>query len=203
MLLGQGRGADGLTGGDIFRNGRKQHHSTPCSELFFFFFHSNRFLSERIILDISSKKVLIKIMPEFSEEFENRPLDGKKILLAEDQDGLRTIIGMMVEELGAEAITVADGQSAVDEYQRLGQEIDLVLLDLRMKGISGPAAFEQLVEIDPKVKVVFSSGVQPDDELLEMINHHQGGFLEKPFNLDRLGEVLVRVLGNDRYIENT
>ncbi len=142
-------------------------------------------------------------MPEFSEEFEDRPLDGKKILLAEDQEGLRTIIGMMVEELGAEAITVADGQSAVDEYQRCGQEIDLVLLDLRMKGIGGPAAFEQLVEINPEVKVVFSSGVQPDDDLLELINHHNGGFLEKPFNLDRLGEVLIEVLENQPLVSKT
>ena len=139
-------------------------------------------------------------MPQFSEDHEDQPLEGKRILLAEDEERLRIIMAMMIEELGAEVIKVADGKSALDAYKRETDDIDLVLLDIRMTGLSGAAVFQHLVELDPDVKVVLSSGVLPDDDLVEMLTRHRGGFIEKPFNLSRLAEVLTKVLSGESVV---
>ncbi|MCP4603078.1 MAG: response regulator [Proteobacteria bacterium] len=136
-------------------------------------------------------------MPQFSEELDDHPLEGKKILVAEDDERLRTIVAMMIEELGAEVISVEDGKSALDVYQQDPKEIDLVLLDMRMKGLSGAATSKRLLEFDPDVKVVLSSGVMPDDDIVDMLVEHGGGFVEKPFNLNRLSEIIGKVLNGE------
>lgn len=140
-------------------------------------------------------------MPQFPEDLEYRPLEGKRILLAEDEERLRTIVAMMIEELGAEVVTVSDGMSALDAYRGNSEEVDLVLLDMRMAGLSGATTFKRLLEFDPNVKVVLSSGILPDDDLVDMLVEHGCGFIEKPFNLDRLEDVLGKVLGGQSVIQ--
>ena len=153
------------------------------------------------MLDIRLKSVLINHMRQFAGEFENKPFEGYTILLAEDEARLRTIITMMLEELGAEVISVSDGKSALEEYYRRKEEVDLVLLDMRMSGLSGTTTFEQLVEFDHQVKVVLSSGVAPDESELETLTRYRGGFIEKPFNLEQLEEVLSNVLKGNPSIQ--
>lgn len=133
-------------------------------------------------------------MPDDPGGDEQQPLAGRTVLLAEDEERLRLIVSMMLEELGAEAIAVADGESALRAYERDGARIDIVMLDLRMKGTSGPEALTRLLEIDPAVKVVMVSGYLPDDQILHDLAAIDGGFLEKPFHVDRLAEVLTAVL---------
>ena len=140
-------------------------------------------------------------MPQLPEDLEDRPLEGRRILLAEDEERLRTIVAMMIEELGAEVVTVSDGMSALDAYRGSSKEVDLVLLDMRMTGLSGASTFKRLLELDPDVKVVLSSGVLPDDDLVEMLVRHGGGFIEKPFNLNSLSDVLEKVLGGESIIQ--
>jgi two-component system cell cycle sensor histidine kinase/response regulator CckA len=134
---------------------------------------------------------------------EQQPLAGKTVLFAEDEERLRLIVSMMLEELGAEAIAVADGQSALEVYKDRGDRIDIVMLDLRMRGTSGPEALTQLRRIDPAVKVVMVSGYLPDDDILRDLAALHGGFLEKPFHVDRLAEVLVAVLRGETTIPTT
>jgi two-component system, cell cycle sensor histidine kinase and response regulator CckA len=133
-------------------------------------------------------------MPQFGDDSGEQVLQGKKVLLAEDQERLRTIIAMMVEELGAEVISVENGQLAVDEYSRDTDGIDLVLMDMKMTPVDGVAAYKEMRQINPNVKVVLSSGMRPDEDLTEVLERNNAGFIEKPFNLALLGEVLASVL---------
>jgi DNA-binding NtrC family response regulator len=126
---------------------------------------------------------------------DEQPLAGRTVLLAEDEERLRLIVSMMLEELGAEAIAVADGKSAIRVYEERGSEIDIVMLDLRMRGTSGTEALARLREIDPGIKAVMVSGYLPDDDVLLDLAAIRGGFIEKPFTIDRLAEVLTAVLG--------
>jgi len=139
-------------------------------------------------------------MPEYSGGDEQQPLAARTVLLAEDEERLRLIVSMMLEELGAKTIAVADGESALREYKARGEQIDIVMLDLRMKGMSGPEALGRLREVDPAVKVVMISGYLPDDDILRDLAAIHGGFLEKPFHVERLAEVLTTVLGGEAVI---
>lgn len=129
-----------------------------------------------------------------------QPLSGKRVLLAEDEARLRTVVSMMLEELGAEVIAAQDGLAAVQAFTS-SPGIDLVLLDIRMTGMSGTSAFEHLLKLDANVRVVLSSGVAPEKELVERLRQHRCGFIEKPFSLDNLSAVLCKVLGGEAAIE--
>lgn len=125
---------------------------------------------------------------------------GKKVLLAEDEARLRTVISMMLEELGAEVISASDGLAAVQEFTK-SPDIDLVFMDIRMTGMSGTSAFEHLLRINPGVRAVLSSGVAPDRDLVERLRANRCGFIEKPFSLEKLSTVLSKVLGGESVIE--
>ncbi len=140
-------------------------------------------------------------MHHFADELTvEQPLRGKRVLLAEDQEHLRTIIVMMIEELGAEVLSVEDGTSVLHHYSNDMDGIDLILMDIKMEGLGGRDAFVRLVELDPSVRVVLTSGSPPDNELIDLLQKHKGGFLEKPFNLANLSGVLSRVLAGEHII---
>jgi DNA-binding NtrC family response regulator len=140
-------------------------------------------------------------MQHFEDELAvEQPLRGKRVLLAEDQEHLRTIIVMMIEELGAEVLSAEDGNSVLHQYSEDKKGIDLVLMDIKMDGLGGRDAFLRLVELDPSVRVVLTSGSPPDNELIALLQKHKAGFLEKPFNLANLSGVLSRVLSGEHVI---
>ena len=115
-------------------------------------------------------------------------------MLVEDEDRLRTIVSMMLEELGAEVITAPDGESAIREYNQCPDEIDVVLLDVRMSGLTGVATFKRLRELHTNVKAILSSGVLPEEHIIEEITANGGSFIEKPFNLVQLSTAIAKIL---------
>ena len=140
-------------------------------------------------------------MPQFTDELTvEQPLAGKKVLFAEDQEHLRTIIVMMLEELGADVVPVGDGRSVLEQYESNLHAIDLILMDVKMSGLAGPETYQRLLEIDPGVRVVLTSGTPPDDELVDLLEKHRGGFIEKPFNLSHLGDILQKVLHGEHAV---
>ncbi len=142
-------------------------------------------------------------MPQFTDELTcEQPLAGKKVLFAEDQEHLRTIIVMMLEELGADVVPVGDGRSVLELYQSNVKGIDLVLMDVKMSGLAGPETYQKLLELDPGVRVVLTSGTPPDADLVDLLQKNRGGFIEKPFNLAHLGDVLQKVLLGEHAVES-
>ena len=121
-------------------------------------------------------------------------------MLVEDEDRLRTIVTMMLEELGAEVVSAEDGERAIQEYDRCPDEIDLVLLDVRMSGLSGVTTLKRLRESHGDVKAILSSGVLPEESVVEEIASNGGSFLEKPFNLAQLSTAIVRTLTGESVI---
>ena len=95
-----------------------------------------------------------------------------------------------------------DGNNVIERYSADIGGIDLVLMDIRMTGLGGSDTFKRLVEIDPHVKVVLTSGTPPDTDLVDMLIKHNGGFIEKPFNLDHLSKVLSKVLAGEHIVQS-
>src|SRR5690606_11040663 len=95
-----------------------------------------------------------------------------------------------LSEMGQEVITADSGSSGISVFQRHHADIDLVLLDLTMPGLSGAEVLRELVAIDPSVEIVITSGFEPTDagNLLSMPNVL--GFLTKPHALAELEAML-------------
>ena len=117
------------------------------------------------------------------------------MLLVDDHDMVREVAAELLGMLGCEVDQAASGEEALAIYRARKAPYDLVLLDVSMPGITGVETHEALVEIDPEVRVVLSSG---HAELLVREEVERGmriaGFLQKPYTLERLREALDQAM---------
>jgi len=118
------------------------------------------------------------------------PGHTRGVLVVDDDEMVRTYLGIHFREQGRQLWSASDGEEAVEIYQHHGGEIDTVLLDVRMPDMDGPHTLIQLQEINPSIACYFMSGdwyPYTEDELLEM---GAVGLVTKPSN----GQMLVSVV---------
>jgi PAS domain S-box-containing protein len=123
-------------------------------------------------------------------------MDGSRILIAEDEPAIRKFLKHFLERLGAELVLVADGQAAVNAVREA--DFDVVLLDLRMPGMGGVAAFRQIRDVKPHLakKTVFMTG-EFSLEMTEIVGHDYAAVVHKPFKAEELAAVLHGVIRGD------
>ncbi len=131
------------------------------------------------------------------------PLGGLTVLLADDEERLRTIVEMMLEELGAVVVVAGDGASALESFGKHAEVIGAVVLDLRMRGLGGVAVLERLREQSPKVPVLITSGAIPEDDVLEHLVSSGCGFIEKPFDIDGLATAIRAVIDGRALVQRS
>jgi CheY-like chemotaxis protein len=124
-----------------------------------------------------------------------------KILVIDDDAKDRGLIGTVLEERGYEVISAESGRTGLMVCHR--QQIDAVVLDLRMPEIDGRSVLQQLRTLHPSLPVVVFSGEGPEEVEQELLNRGATAFLQKAFSLDQLGLALQEVLpppdrSNDR-----
>jgi PAS domain S-box-containing protein len=115
------------------------------------------------------------------------------ILVVDDEDMIRRIAAMTLKSRGYTVFEAADGQEALDVYAREEGRIDLILLDLTMPVLSGHETFRQLLQINPRVKVVFASGYA-EEQLTEQDKEQMTGFLKKPYRPNDLTAAIQEAL---------
>ena len=97
------------------------------------------------------------------------------ILLAEDEEEVRKLMKLVLEEAGYKVIEAVDGKEALEKFRENKDSIDLLLLDVIMPKINGKGVYEEAKKIKPDVKALFSSGY-PADFI------HKQGILEEGLN---------------------
>ncbi len=94
---------------------------------------------------------------------EDRPRGGTEtILLAEDDETVRTMTRAILENFGYTVITAIDGPEAVDAYKENKGKIHLLLFDIIMPKKTGKEAYDEIKAIQPDIKILFQSGYAPD-----------------------------------------
>ncbi|MEE8396783.1 MAG: response regulator, partial [bacterium] len=136
-------------------------------------------------------KEVEKILEVF--EVEERRGTGT-ILFVDDEEGLISSGRRGLRMLGFDALVASSGAEAIEVYGRNSGKIDLVILDLTMPGVGGGEVFDKLKELNPKVKVLLSSGHGIDGQAEEIMDRGCDGFIQKPFDLDALSEKIHEVL---------
>ena len=115
------------------------------------------------------------------------------VLLVEDDPLLRRCVTRMLEHLGRRVLCACDGVEALEIFSARSGEIDVVILDLSMPRIDGPAALARLRALDPQVPVILSSGYLDDGlDALDIAGDVQG-VLPKPYTVKQMLEVLQAV----------
>jgi PAS domain S-box-containing protein len=129
---------------------------------------------------------------------EIRPSGRGTILIMDDQSDVREIAGQLLKHLGYEVSSAKDGTEAVDLYrkaQEAGRPFDAVIMDLTIPGgMGGKEAIQKLLEIDPKVKAIVSSGYSTDPIMADFRKFGFSGVVSKPYEVEDLSAVLLEVL---------
>ncbi|MEO5719639.1 MAG: response regulator [Chthoniobacterales bacterium] len=116
------------------------------------------------------------------------------ILLVDDDKEILELTGEILDFEDYRFIAAKDGIEALEVYRRLGPQIDLVLLDYFLPVMDGDAVFDELKAIDPKVRVVLSSGFGEQAKIGSMLARGLCGFIPKPYTHERLVEQMRSVL---------
>ncbi|MCB1770269.1 MAG: response regulator [Candidatus Competibacteraceae bacterium] len=119
------------------------------------------------------------------------------VLLVDDEESVRSLGTRMLERIGFQTLVATDGQEALELYETRSEDIVLVLLDLTMPYMDGEEAFRQLRRINPKVRVVMTSGYTETEIAPRFAGKRLCGFLQKPYTLDTLTVCLRDALGED------
>jgi two-component system, cell cycle sensor histidine kinase and response regulator CckA len=132
------------------------------------------------------------------------PMKGR-ILVMDDEEMMRILVGEILGHLGYEIQSVEDGEKALAcfrEAQAQGNPFDAVILDLIVSGgMGGKETIEELLKIDPSVKAIVSSGYSNDPVMVEFNRHGFKGALSKPYGINDLRDILCNVIGIDQFIK--
>ena len=118
----------------------------------------------------------------------------RPIIIIADDDAICLDVGIrMLQKLGYIVLEAKDGKEAIEVFLNNQDEVDLVILDMKMP-YNGGTAFSQLQKINADVKVIIASGYAEDQQIREMMKKGCRGFIQKPFSIDVLSHKIMNVL---------
>ena len=104
------------------------------------------------------------------------------VLIVEDEENLRELLRIVLEEKGFKVLQAADGLEAVEIFTAHKDEIGVVLSDIGLPYLGGWDAFLKMREINPEVKGILASGFFHPDVRVEIIKSGAMDFITKPYN---------------------
>jgi CheY-like chemotaxis protein len=121
-----------------------------------------------------------------------------RILVMDDEELIRNIVGIMLRALGHEVKFAENGEEAVAKYREAlssDSRFDGVILDLTVRGgMGGEETLRELLALDPDVKAVVSSGYADSATISEYKSRGFSACLTKPYEVDALGDILNELL---------
>jgi CheY-like chemotaxis protein len=118
---------------------------------------------------------------------------GGLVLVVDDEATVREFSSRALSTLGWRAVTASDGEEGVRAFGEHHRALAGVLLDLKMPGMSGSAAFREMRRLDPAVPILICSGFADNEEVQALVAEGAQGLLEKPFQLRDLARQLERI----------
>jgi signal transduction histidine kinase/ActR/RegA family two-component response regulator len=125
---------------------------------------------------------------------------SEMVLVAEDEDSLRRMIGFALRQQGYTVLEARNGPDALRKSQELTRPLDLLVTDVAMPQMSGRELAQQLTGRFPGVKVLYISGYTDDVVLRHGLEEAKVNFLHKPFPLTVLARKVREVLDSGRSI---
>ena len=107
------------------------------------------------------------------------------ILVVEDEDSVRAMTVEALRDLGYNVISASGPQQALDEVNAM-QQLHLIVTDVVMPGMNGPALADHITTLRPSVKVLYTTGYSRNAVLSDGVLDREVGILPKPFTIDQL-----------------
>ncbi len=146
-------------------------------------------------------KILFPVASESLEQASNQLVvpgqwqPSGVILVVDDEETIREVASMMLEDMGFSVLTAEDGVDALAVYRQHQQEIVGVLMDMTMPKMDGKECFRELRRINADVKVILSSGYNELDATSRFVGQGLAGFIQKPYSPEALMAIVREVWG--------
>ncbi|MDQ6656333.1 MAG: CHASE3 domain-containing protein [Verrucomicrobiota bacterium] len=121
-----------------------------------------------------------------------------RVLVVDDEEAIRALVEFTLSRLGyevSEAETALEGVNTYREKLEAGERFDAVILDLTLPGgMGGKEALKRLIEIDPTVNAIVSSGYAMDSTMARYQDYGFRGVIAKPYEAAELGKIVHEVI---------
>lgn len=115
---------------------------------------------------------------------------GETILIVDDNQGVIEATSAVLESLGYKVLTAYDGLDAISVYQTNMDTISLLIIDMVMPRLGGVDAAKAIRDLNPDVKVIFSTGYDRDNDLQDTAEAGTTTIVRKPFMVHELSHII-------------
>lgn len=120
--------------------------------------------------------------------------NNELVLVVDDEESIREITKGTLETFGYRVLTASDGTEAIALYAENKEDIHVVLTDMMMPFMDGPATIRALQRLNPQVKIIAASGLAANDKAAEAASVGVKTFLPKPYTAEKLLTALAELL---------
>ncbi len=121
-----------------------------------------------------------------------------KVLVVDDEKGVRNLLEAMLEKSGYEAVCAEDAEKALEEISRTAFKI--IITDLKLPGLSGEELLERVKKIRPQTSVIVISAYGNTKNVVDVIKRGAEDYLPKPFTQEDLEVVLHRAMEKQKLL---
>ena len=148
----------------------------------------------RIHLPLLNPAVVSELADDDEDGLLGRGANGVRILLADDEEMVRVLGQLILEQHGYEVVTATDGDEAIAAFREHCDTLSLVLLDMTMPRKNGYEVAAAVRAIRRDMPIVLCSGYADVEARTRYADLQMDGFLKKPYRMNELLQVVQRVL---------
>ena len=119
-----------------------------------------------------------------------------RILVVDDDENIRIVFKMNLENRGYEVDSAANGQEALDKASR--RFYNIALIDIKLPDMEGTALLNTLNEKLPKMKKIIVTGFPTIENAMKAVNEGADGYILKPVKMEALIEIIEEHLRKQR-----
>ncbi len=139
----------------------------------------------------SEHKVISQLENNKTEELTGT---NEHILVVDDEPQLRDLASRILKNMGYKVDSVCSGELAIKFVEE--NPVDLIVLDMLMEpGMNGQQTYEEILKLYPHQKAVVASGFSESADIKATLELGANGFIQKPYSMARLGQVVKEALG--------
>ncbi len=123
---------------------------------------------------------------------------SERILIVDDEDGMRRLLGRVLSREGYETTTVASGAEALQQVAR--DHFDLVVTDIKMPEMDGLQLLEELKEFDPSLPIIVMTAYGTVENAVQALRAGAYDYIAKPFETDEIKLTVAKALERERLL---
>jgi PAS domain S-box-containing protein len=145
-----------------------------------------------IILPCASGREQVPIDGEMVRPVNSTESFTGTVLMIEDEETLRRAVSNLLRAKGLHVLEAGDGRAAVELFRTHASEVDVVLLDVTLPGLSGREVFQALRQMRPAIKVIITSAYGRDQAVATVNGEPSQTYIRKPYRLQELVGLIRR-----------